>query len=318
MTTAISSASPQALFHYADAAKQINELLGHEAEQLEAALTTFAASCTEFSSGISPQLVDPLYSHLQRVIPQDERVRQIGVAFQKADSTAHVGDIVTVTDSSLALQLEFEQFKNRIRNERRVDRVKYPRPDSLLGRLSPKEGDVSVGEAEMLEKLSLEQQLRMYQIYANAIATEKRFSKENTSNNGIPDAFRHAYWSALLTRRFGSEWAQRYTDAHETNKGNRAAQEFMDRSNNRQGIHIAQAHPGAPDEEIAQKVAQAIKDGRGIYIPGADKLDLNSQEYKRRTEYGPFASTNEQVDSHKTLPGTDSYPDEAYDGYTDS
>lgn len=70
--------------------------------------------------------------------------------------------------------------------------------------------------------------------------------------------------SALLTKAFGADFTQRFTDAHEMdpNPVQTAERDFMDRHNNRHnnrlGIEIAQHYPSASDEEIANFIIEAL------------------------------------------------------------
>lgn len=73
------------------------------------------------------------------------------------------------------------------------------------------------------------------------------------------DAFRHVYWSYLLTRRFGADFAQVVTDAHEIDatyeKG--AANRRMDLQNNALGRDYARA--GVPEDDIARRVLTDVR-----------------------------------------------------------
>lgn len=68
------------------------------------------------------------------------------------------------------------------------------------------------------------------------------------------DAFRHVYWSYLLTREFGPEFAEQVTSAHEIGPTYEtgAANIRMDLANNAVGRDYALA--GVPEGEIAERV----------------------------------------------------------------
>lgn len=97
-------------------------------------------------------------------------------------------------------------------------------------------------------------------------------------NDGHNDAFRHAYWNALMTKRFGgpengeASFADRFATAHEGAPGNAADREAMDLHNNRVGREIAEANPNASEEELATLVRQAIDDGRTVVIDRSGNL----------------------------------------------
>jgi hypothetical protein len=90
---------------------------------------------------------------------------------------------------------------------------------------------------------------------------QKRFPPD-TLHNGQGDAFRHAYWNALMVKHESYSLAKEFADAHETNPGQPAAEKDMDLYNNREGRLIAWHNPSATDEELANLVEQALKDGK--------------------------------------------------------
>lgn len=87
--------------------------------------------------------------------------------------------------------------------------------------------------------------------------------------DGHNDAFRHAYWNALMTDRFGEDFASAMGTAHEGVPGNPGAREAMDLYNNEVGRRIARDNPDASDSELADKVAEAVTNGEMVVI-GAD------------------------------------------------
>lgn len=89
---------------------------------------------------------------------------------------------------------------------------------------------------------------------------EDRFN-EWRRNDGHNDAFRHAYWNALMTKHFGLEFAEKFATAHEGVPNNPQHRETMDLYNNYIGRSIAAAHPNASDEELANFIKSAVTDG---------------------------------------------------------
>lgn len=53
--------------------------------------------------------------------------------------------------------------------------------------------------------------------------------------DGPGDAFRHAYWAALMARSFGPEKSKEFTDAHESGARNSPEQRKMDLHNDAAG-----------------------------------------------------------------------------------
>ena len=80
---------------------------------------------------------------------------------------------------------------------------------------------------------------------------EARRRYPRSQSGGAGDAFRHALWSALMTRRAGVRLAKKFGDAHEDFPANSASDRAMDLYNNRVGREV-----GAQGRVI------------GIYLPG--------------------------------------------------
>lgn len=85
-------------------------------------------------------------------------------------------------------------------------------------------------------------------------------------NDGHRDAFRHAYWNALLAKKFGGQWAEQFTTAHEALPGNPGTREAMDLYNNKIGREVYANNPGASDEELANLIQEAVNDGKLVII----------------------------------------------------
>lgn len=136
---------------------------------------------------------------------------------------------------------------------------------------------VTAGEARMLEDLS-PLALRDLNQIKEAAATEAkvRFPPQNGPNDTADnhtDAFRHAYWNALMTQRFGEDWTRDFATAHERLPNNPATAEAMDLYNNEVGREIAAANPSATPAQLADLVQQAVDRGDTVVIaPGGEKL----------------------------------------------
>ena len=98
--------------------------------------------------------------------------------------------------------------------------------------------------------------------------------------NDPGDAYRHAFWSALLTRTYGEDFARDFTTAHETEANNEPdarEQSFMDLHNNEIGIQIALSnpnasgrHPSAAVEELEVQIYDALQTGQLYVWDGSD------------------------------------------------
>ena len=66
--------------------------------------------------------------------------------------------------------------------------------------------------------------------------TKKRFGMNG--KNDRSDAFRHCFWSAILSRDLGYDAALKFTNAHESDPRNPADEKAMDLHNNAVGLSI--------------------------------------------------------------------------------
>lgn len=129
---------------------------------------------------------------------------------------------------------------------------------------------VTATEARMLEQLSLFELQDLKQAKEAAeVEAKVRFPPQNGVNDTADnhtDAFRHAYWNALMTQRFGEQWTKDFTEAHERLPDNPATAEAMDLYNNEVGRKIALANPDASPAELADLVEQAVRRGDTVVI----------------------------------------------------
>lgn len=91
-------------------------------------------------------------------------------------------------------------------------------------------------------------------------------------NDNHNDAYRHAYWNSLMTRRFGEEWTEDYTNAHEGVPGNSQVREAMDLYNNEVGRRIAVENPDATEAEIQGLVKDALDNGELVVVDSNGNL----------------------------------------------
>ncbi len=84
--------------------------------------------------------------------------------------------------------------------------------------------------------------------------------------DGRANAFQHAYWSALLTKEFGKEFAKEITTHHEKNFDAERLTQFMDLYNNAVGIRIATENPNISSHALAEKIRDAILNGEMVVL----------------------------------------------------
>lgn len=136
---------------------------------------------------------------------------------------------------------------------------------------------VTAAEARILDELSPLEMRDMDQIKEAAeVEAKVRFPPQNgvddTADNHT-DAFRHTYWNALMTQRFGEQWTRDFATAHERLPDNPATAEAMDLYNNELGRQIAVNNPDATPAELANLVEQAVNGGDSVVIaPGGERL----------------------------------------------
>jgi hypothetical protein len=144
-------------------------------------------------------------------------------------------------------------------------------------RLAVDQVDVTEKEAEMLNGLGPLEIKAFKDIHDDAFnAADERFPSPDR-NDDQNDAFRHAYWNALMVKEYGAEWAEDYATAHEQLPGNPAPREAMDLYNNEVGRNIAVANPDASAEELAGLIEQAVRNGETVVV-GQDMLPRPSNE----------------------------------------
>lgn len=122
-------------------------------------------------------------------------------------------------------------------------------------------------------------------------------------NGGQLDAFRHAYWSALMMQHFSEQTVRRVGENHE--KGNYldfrkgkledgersdSMASVMDLHNNESGIEIAKLHAANKSGSLIQLIIEQIwngklcilkKDASGNYLNAKDEI-INVNDFKNK------------------------------------
>lgn len=205
-----------------------------------------------------------------------------------AKFTQRIKQILTeaqAADFKISQQLlKVSQASGKDRNEFNANASFSPLTAKMLAKFKP---PVSVGEdtsllfgkfglsreeADLLRArtLPLPDALTIQSISEEAVAEGK--ARFNGSTIGKSDAFRHVYANALLTQRFGEEWTQQFTTAHEGPDGNSPAEKSMDLHNNQYGRNLGLKYPTATGEELAAQVQKAIDDGHLLIKTDKEEL----------------------------------------------
>lgn len=281
---AVSSADPDDLEMYVRAGRDLNESLRRRAGTLIEQHDAYAANPSDYPVDVSGLLRD-LVEWIGVNGLGDQWVEAVAQAFRRADTgggpammdDARIGALLReggmpeqppAHDDPLADILATYQ----VADDEMVD-WEPPWPASI----ATKSERLTRTEAQLLDLLSLAKMWDFRNIKDDAITeAERRFSPEREptqeeANDGHLDAFRHAYWNALLARKFGPDFARKFTNAHEgvTENGrpvNPADREAMDLYNNEVGRRIAAEHPDASSEELADLIEQAVERGDMVVI----------------------------------------------------
>lgn len=139
---------------------------------------------------------------------------------------------------------------------------------------------VTKTEGELLDNLQHERGLvglnGFKDIRDDALQTAQDRYPGATPVDGHLDAFRHAYWNALMTQEYGVEFARDFATAHE-GSADSADSEAMDLYNNEVGRRIATENPDATREELANLIQQAVESGEMIVIDANGELAWSDQ-----------------------------------------
>ncbi|NKY37505.1 wnt family protein [Nocardia speluncae] len=179
--------------------------------------------------------------------------------------------------------------------------VKWPE-DGLLGMIAGPLGkakDVTAAEAEMLSNLGLGDQIRFYRIMTEAEDTANGMYDGDVEQDDHTDAFRHAYWNALMTQEFGEDWTTEFTAKHEGRPDNASVREAMDLHNNEIGRTIALQNPDASPEELQGLVKDAVERGDTVVINQDRELSWSDD-----VEIGQTVDSGELDNRAEFLPGS--------------
>lgn len=109
--------------------------------------------------------------------------------------------------------------------------------------------------------------MTIHDLAEQALAEARRRFPGPGLYNGRGDAFRHCFWSALMTREIGADDTRAYTTAHEDYSDNPPGERAMDLHNNGVGIAIGQSFGSATDTGLSNQCAAALTNGRLVVSP---------------------------------------------------
>jgi RHS repeat-associated protein len=169
---------------------------------------------------------------------------------------------------------------NQVGDAPRVDKYRHPTQILLEDRygFSPRGTlpPINAVEAHLLDQLHIGQYTALTTLSEHVQSViDQKFPETRLQQDGHADAFKHAYGAALLSLKFGEDWARRYTTAHEMLPGNEAAREAMDLYNNSIGLDIARTNPSL--DELPTAVDSALTKGELLVIDLSGGLTYSDQ-----------------------------------------
>jgi hypothetical protein len=121
--------------------------------------------------------------------------------------------------------------------------------------------------------------------------------REWQGNDGHRDAFRHAYWNALMTKEYGENWTRSFATAHEGGPNNPANREAMDLYNNEIGRSIGAANRNATPEQLANLVEQALNQGKLVVVDRSGNLEWSDRVVRGEHGLAPSGPLAPQINT---------------------
>ncbi|MGO1070472.1 DUF6973 domain-containing protein [Lysobacter sp. CA199] len=185
------------------------------------------------------------------------------------------------------------------------DSVKVTKTEgALLDRLTQDRGLLGLRELDGIRKQALNEGVERFPNNPVPGTIPADRSREWQGNDGHRDAFRHAYWNALMTQKYGAEWTGAFATAHEGVPGNNANREAMDLYNNKIGREIGAANPNVSAEKLADLVEQSLNQGKLVMIDRNGQLEWSDRVTKGQHGLAPDGV----LPPHLRTPGV-VYPD---------
>ena len=131
-------------------------------------------------------------------------------------------------------------------------------------------------EAALIRELGPAKVVALVSITQDAARRCIRAFGRSGLNGGLPDAFRHTYWSARLTQHFGVEWAARLTTAHERLPSADPVAMAMDLHNNELGRALGATYLDASRDHLQALVESAVRSGETVEVGPDGRLRRTS------------------------------------------
>lgn len=182
-----------------------------------------------------------------------------------------------VQNISLDIEAEVELCANIIasNNFYEIENIANKESITVLSTVKNEEDIQLMSDDGIYDKLTFEEKLlaaqdpvralKAYYASLEAESKAKELYVEGQLYLGNGDAFRHAYWNALMVKRCGIEFAQQMATAHESDTPE-GLDKQMDLRNNAYGRWDGEKHINLSDEELAIKIRDLVTDGQYLRI----------------------------------------------------
>lgn len=169
-----------------------------------------------------------------------------------------------------------------------TDSVKVTKTEGgLLDELTWSRGLAGLKEFDGIRKLAFSEGVERFPDNPLPAGIPASREGEWQGNDGHRDAFRHAYWNALMTQKYGEPWATAFGTAHEGVPGNTANREAMDLYNNAVGRSIGASNKNASPEELADLVEKSLNHGKLVVIDAGGNLEWSDRVVKGQHGFAP-------------------------------
>ncbi|UGT59789.1 DUF6973 domain-containing protein [Nocardia asteroides] len=159
-----------------------------------------------------------------------------------------------------------------------LDRIRAISPDFQPILMTPGEIDLLTARMGTSGPLAVRDISDFFDIKAQAeTAANATYPDSTALSDGHGDAFRHMYWNALMTQRYGEDWNDRYGTAHEQLGASPPTREAMDLHNNSIGREVALAKPDASPAELQNLISDRIRAGDAIVLDQQGQIEWSNR-----------------------------------------
>ncbi|MFC3964396.1 DUF6973 domain-containing protein [Nocardia jiangsuensis] len=171
-----------------------------------------------------------------------------------------------------------------------LERIRALSPDFQPILMTPSEIAMLTSRLGTSGPLAVRDISDFFDIKSQAESTAREVLPDKGQSDGHGDAFRHMYWNALMTQRYGEDWTQRYATAHEELGAAAPTREAMDLYNNSIGRQVAIDNPDATPEQLQSLIMDRIRAGDAIVLDSTGQIEWSDRVALDRTGEAPRLS----------------------------